>query len=49
MLWFIIGIFLVISIVLLMGKGAFFIAGYNTASDEEKAHIMKKSYAASSD
>lgn len=42
MLWFIISIFLVISIVLLMGKGAFFIAGYNTASDEEKAQYHEK-------
>lgn len=42
MLWFIIGIFLVISIILLMGKGAFFIAGYNTASDKEKAQYYEK-------
>ena len=30
-------IFLIISILLLMGKGSFLIAGYNTASEKEKA------------
>lgn len=35
-------IFLVLSIILLSGKGGFLIAGYNTASDEEKAKYDEK-------
>ena len=35
-------IFLIISILLLMGKGSFLIAGYNTASEKEKAKYNEK-------
>ncbi len=34
--WVLVGILAVLSIVLLMGKGSFLIAGYNTASKQEK-------------
>ena len=36
------GIFLVLGTVLAFGKGAFLIAGYNTASAEEKAQYDEK-------
>ena len=35
-------IFLIISILLLMGKGSFLIAGYNTASEKEKSNYNEK-------
>lgn len=38
----IVALFLVLGIVFLKGKGAFLIAGYNTASPEEKARIDEK-------
>lgn len=34
--WIVVFLFAVISIVLMMGKGSFLIAGFNTASKEEK-------------
>lgn len=34
---FIIGLFVVLGIILSMGKGSFFIAGFNTMSKEEKS------------
>ena len=34
-------IFLIVSLLLLMGKGSFLIAGYNTASAKEKAQYNK--------
>ena len=37
MMWIIAGIFLILSIILLTGKGGFLVAGYNTASPERKA------------
>lgn len=37
------GIFLVLGTVFAFGKGAFLIAGYNTASAEEKAKYDEKS------
>lgn len=36
------GIFLVMGIIFLLGKGGFLIAGYNTASKEEKAKYDEK-------
>ena len=42
MLWVVVVIFGVLSIVLLSGRGAFLIAGYNTSSKEEKAKYNKK-------
>ncbi len=38
----VIALFLVLGIVFLCGKGAFLIAGYNTASKKEKAQIDEK-------
>lgn len=38
----IVALFLVLGIVFLKGKGALLIAGYNTASPEEKARIDEK-------
>ena len=35
-------IFLIVSLLLLMGKGSFLIAGYNTASAKEKAQYNEK-------
>ncbi|GAB6109823.1 DUF3784 domain-containing protein [Fusibacter bizertensis] len=35
--WIVLGIFVIITIVLLSGKGGWLIAGYNTMSAEEKA------------
>ncbi|WP_426349609.1 DUF3784 domain-containing protein [Alloiococcus sp. CFN-8] len=40
--WFLAGIFLLITILLLSGKGAFLIAGYNTASKKEKMQYNEK-------
>lgn len=37
----------VLSVVLLLGKGSFLIAGYNTSGKEEKKNIMKKGCAGS--
>ena len=34
--WVVIGLLAVLSIILLMGKGSFLIAGYNTSSKQEK-------------
>lgn len=42
MLWFILVIFLILTITLLAGKGSFLIAGYNTASPKEKARYDEK-------
>jgi hypothetical protein len=36
------GLFIIVGIFLLFGKGAWLIAGYNTAPKEEKAQINKK-------
>lgn len=41
-LWVVFGIFFVIAVVLLSGHGAGLIAGYNTASKEEKAKYDEK-------
>ena len=41
-IWIIVGIFSVLSAVLLSGHGAFLIAGYNTASKKEKAKYDEK-------
>ena len=40
--YILIGVFTVLGIFLLFGKGSFLIAGYNTASEEEKKKIDKK-------
>lgn len=40
--WIVVGILLIISIALFFGKGSFLIAGYNTASEEEKKRYDKK-------
>lgn len=43
--WVVVFLFAVISIVLLCGKGSFLIAGYNTASKEErKKYNIKRLY-----
>lgn len=42
MLWFIMILFAVLSIVLLTGKGAFLIAGYNTAGETERSQYNEK-------
>lgn len=42
MIWVVFVIFAVISIVLLTGHGANLIAGYNTATKEEKAKVNEK-------
>ena len=34
--WALVGVLAVLSVVLLMGKGSFLVAGYNTASKKEK-------------
>lgn len=41
-MWIVTGIFAVLSILFLMGKGGFLIAGYNTASESEKARYDEK-------
>ncbi|MDD7794361.1 DUF3784 domain-containing protein [Clostridium sp. 'White wine YQ'] len=41
-MWFIVALFLVLTITFLSGKGGFLIAGYNTASKEEKAKYDEK-------
>lgn len=41
-MWIIVALFLVLTIILLSGKGGFLIAGYNTASKEEKAKYNEK-------
>ena len=41
-MWFIVALFLILTIIFLSGKGGFFIAGYNTASKEEKAKYDEK-------
>jgi hypothetical protein len=40
--WLLVGILAILSIVLLMGKGSFLIAGYNTASKKEKERYDQK-------
>ncbi|WP_331253441.1 DUF3784 domain-containing protein [Clostridium cochlearium] len=40
--WIIVGIFAILSITLLLGKGSFLIAGYNTSSKEEKEQYNEK-------
>lgn len=42
MIWMIALLFACISIIFFMGKGSFLIAGYNTASKEEKARYDEK-------
>ncbi|MEG0978608.1 MAG: DUF3784 domain-containing protein [Oscillospiraceae bacterium] len=42
LIWFVVAIFAVLSILLLMGKGSFLIAGYNTSSQAEKAQYDEK-------
>ena len=42
MLWFIAGLFTVITVVLFSGRGGFLIAGYNTASKADKAKYNEK-------
>ena len=42
MMWILVAIFGILSAVLLLGKGSFLIAGYNTASEEEKKKIQGK-------
>lgn len=42
MLWFIMILFAVLSVFLLIGKGGFLIAGYNTSSPEQKAKVDEK-------
>ncbi|MBU5269533.1 DUF3784 domain-containing protein [Clostridium cochlearium] len=39
--WIVVGIFAILSITLLLGKGSFLIAGYNTSSKEEKEQYME--------
>jgi hypothetical protein len=41
-MWFIAALFLVLTIIFLSGKGGFLIAGYNTASKEQKARYDEK-------
>lgn len=41
-MWLVFGIFVVMSLILLSGRGAFLIAGYNTASPEEKKKYNEK-------
>lgn len=41
-MWILTGLFAVLSIVLLSGRGSFLIAGYNTADKEEKAKYDEK-------
>lgn len=41
-MWGVVVLFAILSIVLLSGKGAFLIAGYNTASEQEKAQYDEK-------
>lgn len=40
--WIVTGLFALLAIPLLMGRGSFLIAGYNTASEEEKAKYNEK-------
>lgn len=40
--WIVAGIFAILSITLLLGKGSFLIAGYNTSSKEEKEQYNEK-------
>lgn len=37
-----VSLFIVLGIIFFCGKGAFLIAGYNTASKEEKSHMNEK-------
>lgn len=41
MLWIVTAVFGLMSVLLFMGKGSFLIAGYNTASEKEKAKYNK--------
>ena len=41
-MWVVFAIFAIISAILLSGHGGMFIAGYNTATDEEKENIDEK-------
>lgn len=41
-IWILAGIFLILSLLLLSGHGAWLIAGYNTASEEEKKQFDEK-------
>lgn len=40
-------VFVILGVIFLNGKGAFLIAGYNTASKAEKKKLMKRSCVAS--
>lgn len=40
--WIIVGIFIILSVVLISGRGSWLIAGYNTASEEEKEKYDEK-------
>jgi len=40
--WFVFVLFALLTIILLSGRGAFLIAGYNTSSTEEKAKYDEK-------
>ena len=42
LIWVVFGVFLIISIVLITGHGANLIAGYNTATEEEKRKYNTK-------
>ncbi len=44
-LWVVFAVFVILTIALLSGHGSKFISGYNTASKEEKADMMRKSCA----
>lgn len=41
-MWFVVILFVIITIILLTGKGGFLIAGYNLASKKEKAKYNEK-------
>ena len=41
-MWYIVALFAVLTVILLSGKGAFLVAGYNTASKKEKAKYDEK-------
>lgn len=42
LVWVVFGIFLIISVILILGHGENLIAGYNTATDEEKKKYNTK-------
>lgn len=42
LIWIVFAVFLILSIVLLTGRGSWLIAGYNTASEEEKSKYDEK-------